>query len=160
MAKEIERRFLPAAGFDPAPLAHGSKDIRQSYLPIGGDMVMRLRQTTTDHGVSHDLTFKARDTAMTNDEHPLDIEQGLYDRLRLQAGPEIVKRRHLVGHAGREWEVDVFEAGDPDIPLVAEIELESEDAALDVPDWAGREVTGDRHYSNDAIAGRMAAAGA
>jgi adenylate cyclase len=37
--------------------------------------------------------------------------------------------------------------------VLAEIEMESEDAAVELPDWVGEDVTGDPRYYNSALAG-------
>ena len=46
---------------------------------------------------------------------------------------------------GATWEVDVY-AGDNAGLVIAEIELESEAAKVELPPWLGREVTGERRY--------------
>ena len=45
------------------------------------------------------------------------------------------------------WDLDVFH-GDNDGLVVAEIELQSETEAFDMPEWAGEEVSGDARYYN------------
>jgi CYTH domain-containing protein len=55
------------------------------------------------------------------------------------------KTRFHVPHAGRRWEVDVY-GGDNRGLIIAEVELESEQAAVELPPWAGKEVTGERRY--------------
>jgi adenylate cyclase len=60
-------------------------------------------------------------------------------------GPIIEKTRYLVPHDGLIWEVDVHEGALQGLVL-AEIELEHEDLAFTLPEWIGREVTGDPRY--------------
>ena len=36
--------------------------------------------------------------------------------------------------------------------VLAEVELDSAEQALDLPDWVGREVTGDPRYMNNRLA--------
>jgi len=67
--------------------------------------------------------------------------------LALCIPPVIEKVRHRVEHAGRTFEVDVF-GGVNEGLVVAEVELPSEDAVVDVPDWIGDEVTDDPRYFN------------
>ena len=63
------------------------------------------------------------------------------------------KTRFRSVHAGRTWEIDVY--SDENIGLViAEIEMESEDAAVDLPRWVGREVTGEERYYASRLAAR------
>lgn len=66
-------------------------------------------------------------------------------------GGLIDKRRHLVEYAGHVWEVDEF-LGDNAGLVVAEVELEHADEALQLPDWIGAEVTDDARYYNLALA--------
>jgi len=57
------------------------------------------------------------------------------------------KTRHRLSHGGLIWEVDVF-AGDNAGLVVAEVEIPSADTAVQVPAWAGEEVTSDPRYYN------------
>ena len=66
---------------------------------------------------------------------------------RLCERPLIEKTRHHVIVDGREWVVDVFD-GDNAGLVVAEVEFEGEAQAIELPDWAGEEVTGDPRYLN------------
>ena len=54
--------------------------------------------------------------------------------------------------AGHVWELDVF-AGDNE-GLVAEVELSSADETVDLPAWAGAEVSDDDRYYNVNLAAR------
>lgn len=63
----------------------------------------------------------------------------------------ISKTRHLVPHAGKQWEIDVFHGKNTGL-IVAEIELSSADEKIALPDWAGEEVSLDFRYSNSALA--------
>ena len=61
--------------------------------------------------------------------------------------PILEKVRHRIDVAARTWEVDVF--GGANVGLVlAEIELEAEDAPVELPPWVGIEVTDDPRYYN------------
>ena len=70
--------------------------------------------------------------------------------LALCIPPVIEKVRHRIEHAGRVWEVDVF-GGVNDGLVVAEVELPSEDAVLEIPPWIGAEVTDDPRYFNSSL---------
>ena len=59
----------------------------------------------------------------------------------------IDKIRHFVEVSGKTWEVDEFH-GDNEGLIVAEIELESETEAYELPDWADKNVSGDPRYYN------------
>ena len=56
---------------------------------------------------------------------------------RLCEGPLIEKWRHIVVHQGSEWEIDEF-LGENAGLLIAELELEAEDAAFARPAMAWR----------------------
>jgi adenylate cyclase len=69
-------------------------------------------------------------------------------------GSIIRKTRHIVeGPDDRIWEVDVFR-NPVNMPVIAEIELESLDDQFALPDWIGKEVTSDHTYSNLAMSFR------
>jgi adenylate cyclase len=70
----------------------------------------------------------------------------------LRQGSVLQKTRFRALHAGHTWEVDVY-AGDNAGLVIAEIELESEGAGVELPPWIGREVTGEKRY----YAARLAA---
>jgi adenylate cyclase len=64
--------------------------------------------------------------------------------------PPIDKTRHIVHHAGMKWEIDVFH-GENEGLLIAEVELEREDQPLEIPSWAGAEVSDDPRYYNSSL---------
>ena len=66
-------------------------------------------------------------------------------------GVVIEKTRHTVDHGGFTWEVDVFEGKYHGL-VVAEVEMNDENADPDLPSWLGREVTGDKRFSNQSLA--------
>jgi adenylate cyclase len=66
---------------------------------------------------------------------------------RLCEGPLIEKWRHIVEYQGSEWEIDEF-LGENAGLVIAELELESEDARFARPPWLGAEVTHDERYYN------------
>lgn len=61
--------------------------------------------------------------------------------------PLIEKIRYRVLHAGREWEIDVFEGENQGL-VVAEIELNTVDDRFEKPDWVGKDVSHDPRYYN------------
>ena len=66
---------------------------------------------------------------------------------RLCETPLVEKTRHLVEHGGNTFEIDEFHGENAGL-IVAEVELESEDANIDSPRWLGVEVTNDPRYFN------------
>jgi adenylate cyclase len=65
----------------------------------------------------------------------------------LCVGTAVEKTRYVTRRRGHTWEVDEFHGANEGL-VVAEIELEAEDAAFERPDWVGEEVSGDPRYLN------------
>lgn len=143
MGREIERKYLvkPGAWAPSGPGTH----FKQGYLSSAKERVVRVRI----EGTVAKLTIKGpnRGAVRSEFEYPLPIEDAEILLEELCEQPLIDKHRHLESVAGRTWEIDVFH-GDNDGLLVAEIELPAEDAAFELPPWAGAEVTGDARYFN------------
>lgn len=146
MAKEIERKFLVSTNNwkDDVSTTHV---FRQGYLSYDSERTVRVRATE----VSGFLTIKGITTGLTRDEFEYEIP--LADALallQLCERPAIEKKRYLVPHGAHIWEIDVFEGVNTGL-VVAEIELQSEDEAFEKPTWLGKEVSGQRKYSNSAL---------
>ena len=62
----------------------------------------------------------------------------------------IDKVRYLLKQGKHTWEVDEFHGANEGL-LMAEIELSSEDEEFEIPEWLGKEVTGDRRYYNSML---------
>lgn len=149
MGKEIERKFLVRSDGWRAG-ASSSQRIVQGYLNQGHGATVRIRIFDDARAV---LTIKIGGAALSRDEYEYDVPLAYGRELMAHAGTHLVeKRRYEVPFAGRDWEVDVFEGRHAGLVL-AEIEMESEDAAVSLPDWLGDEVTGDQRYYNSALAG-------
>ena len=70
---------------------------------------------------------------------------------RLASGTVVEKVRHVVPHAGHDWEVDQF-GGENAGLVLAEVEIAAEDVMPELPPWIGREVTDDRRYYSGSLA--------
>jgi len=145
MGIEIERKFLVAGTVWRT--ADGQR-IVQGYLNRDKQRTVRVRIA----GSQAFLTIKGMTSGATRAEFeypiPLADAEAL---LALCDGPLIDKIRHRVEHAGLVWEVDEF-AGDNAGLVVAEVELSSEDQAVDLPPWVTTEVTADSRYFNSSLA--------
>jgi adenylate cyclase len=149
MAKEIERKFLVRSDAWRAA-ASGSEGIVQGYLTRGGGVTVRIRIFDDARAV---LTIKAGGTMLSRDEYEYEVPLADGHELLAHAGGQVIeKRRYGVPYGGRDWEVDVFEGRHAGLVL-AEIEMESEDAKVELPDWVGEDVTGDLRYYNSSLAG-------
>jgi len=148
MPVEIERKFL-VAGDGWRGLAPG-RYYRQGYLSTAAGRTVRVRAV----GDSGYLTIKGATVNATRVEYeyriPVEDAHAMLDGLCER--PLIEKTRYRIEHRGLVWEVDEF-AGENAGLLLAEVELESEDQDIALPEWIGEEVTGDpRYYKANLIA--------
>lgn len=150
MGVEIERKFLVADDRWRAA-ATGSVRYQQGYLSRSPTSAIRVRSD----GARACLNIKGTTDGITRLEFEYEIPLADADELlaRIALRPLIVKTRHYVDVAGRRWEIDVFEAENAGL-VVAEVELESADAALVLPPWVGREVSADPRYYNSSLSER------
>jgi CHAD domain-containing protein/CYTH domain-containing protein len=141
--QEIERKFLLHA----SPVLEGREiellEIEQGWLP-GERLQERLRCTRSQQATRYFRTVKlGRGARRLELEEETDAE--LFAALwPLTKGQRLRKRRYRVREGERVWDIDEF----LDRPLLlAEVELPSEDAPLDLPAWLApcitREVTGE-----------------
>ena len=156
MGIEIERKFLVtgdgwrAAAHDVVPMAQGYLN----DLATVDSGAMRTSVRVRIAGEQAFLNLKSRELGHTRQEfdYPIPVEDA-HALLALCVGGVIEKRRHLVMHAGHEWEIDEF-LGDNAGLVVAEIELDSAGEAFARPDWLGVEATDAPRYYNLALASR------
>ena len=142
MPKEIERKFLVADEGWRA-LADKGRKLRQAYLAETERVAVRVR---IEEGGKAVLTVKSAVPGLSREEFEYPLPGSDAGALfRLRQGSVVEKTRFRVPHAGRIWEIDVYR-GDNDGLVVAEVELESEADAVELPAWLGREVTGERCY--------------
>ncbi|MCP8896116.1 CYTH domain-containing protein [Shinella daejeonensis] len=148
MAKEIERKFL-LSGPRWRALSDQGITIRQAYVIAQDDRSLRVR--LYGDGRAH-LTLKVGNAALVRDEYEFEIDRGeAEDMVRHAVGTVIEKVRYRISHEGHLWEVDVYDGVHRGL-VIAEVELASIHDKPVLPDWVGREVTGDNRYSNQALA--------
>ncbi|MBB4186110.1 CYTH domain-containing protein [Sinorhizobium terangae] len=148
MAKEIERKFLVASSGWKEHADKGIK-LQQAYVVTMEDRSVRVRI----HGSKWArLTIKIGKSALVRNEYEYDLPMDDARELLTQAvGIVIEKRRYRVPHKGFTWEIDVYEGALQGL-VVAEVEMKRETDLPALPPWLGREITGDRRYSNQALA--------
>lgn len=146
MPQEIERKYL-VKGEDWRVPGTGTP-YRQGYLSTVPERSVRVR-VIRDKGY---LTVKGITVGATRAEYEYEIPVGDASEMldNLCERPLIEKTRYRLEHHGLTWEVDEFD-GDNAGLVVAEVELEDEDQAVTLPDWIGKEVTGDRRYYNASL---------
>ncbi len=144
MATEIERKFLVV---NDAWRAYVKKYVRQiqGYFTTNKSCSIRVR-VSGDHA---SLNIKSATLGITRTEYdyPLPLQDAMEMLDHLCNKPLIEKTRYYVEHGGHIWEIDVFE-GDNAGLIVAEVELNSTDETIDLPEWAGLDVSDDPRYYN------------
>ncbi len=143
---EIERKFL-VRGTDWGPVL-SSRPMQQGYVLVADNRSLRIRR----EGDAYTLTLKvgAEGIGRHEIELPVDPAQGQLMLDRLCVGGTVCKTRHIVAHAGKTWEIDVFEGANAGL-IVAEIELSAEDEHFDRPPWIGPEVTAQPRMLNASL---------
>ncbi|NKB87102.1 MAG: CYTH domain-containing protein [Acidobacteria bacterium] len=144
---EIERKFLVTSDAWQSNASSATR-MRQGYLSTGS-LTVRARVA----GDQAWLTLKGATEGITRveREYPIPVDEAEHLLEHNVTGAVIDKTRHRVPHGDQEWEVDVFH-GDNEGLVVAEIELSAEDETVDIPDWAGAEISHDRRYRNGRLA--------
>lgn len=148
MAKEIERKFL-VSGQRWRTFADEGTAIRQAYVIAQDDRSLRVRLYGDGRAR---ITLKVGHTALVRDEYEFDIDRDeAEDMLRHAIGNVIEKVRYRVPHEGHVWEIDVYDGSHRGL-VIAEVELSSIHDEPEMPNWVGREVTGESQYSNQSMA--------
>lgn len=146
MAIEIERKFLVTG--DAWKRAAVGVLYRQGYLSTDKARTVRVRIA----GERAFITIKGMASGIARPEFeyeiPPDDAAAMLDGLCLK--PLIEKRRYTLECKGMRWEVDEF-LGENLGLVVAEVELDSADQAIEKPEWIGLEVTDDARYFNSSL---------
>ncbi|MFZ9750239.1 MAG: CYTH domain-containing protein [Vulcanococcus sp.] len=147
MALEIERRFL-VRGEGWRQHSLWSQPLVQGYLP-GSAQGMTLRVRRGGAGEAW-LTLKFPGEGIARHEFEYAIPEADAEPLLDRCTAVLSKCRHGLNLPGGEWVLDVFEG--PNSPLViAEVELEQADQAIEIPAWCVQEITGLATFSNAAL---------
>jgi adenylate cyclase len=144
MGLEIERKFLLRNDDWRAEADTGTR-MRQGYFAAPQRASIRVRV----EGDSANINIKSAELGIRRleFEYPLPLAEAEEMLDSLCEKPLVEKTRYHVRHAGVDWEVDVFE-GDNAGLVVAEVELPSEEARFEKPEWLGDEVSDDPRYYN------------
>lgn len=155
MAIEIERKYLVKKPEwqlykDKLRRQLGTIGVKycQGYLPTKNETTVRVR-IIGDRGY---LTIKSKATGYTRSEFeypiPLEDARQMLDTLCLQ--PIIEKTRYKLDYVNLTWEVDEF-LGENAGLIIAEVELESEQQSIAIPDWIDREVNDSKYFNSNLI---------
>ena len=144
MGIEIERKFL-VKGDEWRAIGKGQLYC-QGYISTESSSTVRVRVV----GSQGYLTIKGAGKMggiRPEYEYPIPLADAEEMLQLLCKKPFIEKTRYKIPIGDLIWEVDEF-YGENQGLIMAEVELQSEDQSIDIPDWIGQEVTGDRRYFN------------
>lgn len=153
MSREIERKFLVKNDAWKA-LAHQKTHFAQGYLtPLKGEVRSSVRVRI--EGDKGNINIKSLEIGLSRDEYEYEIPLAEAQKMleTLAVGPVIEKYRYLVKHENHTWEIDHF-LGENQGLIVAEVEMASEEELIQVPNWAGQEVTNIKRYYNISLSER------
>jgi adenylate cyclase len=143
VALEIERKFLVKHDGWKASVV-GRARIRDGLITILNGRKTRVRIL----GDRATIAIKGPHAVLTRSEfgYPVPMADA-EEMLRVMCDDRILEKiRHYVPHGAMTWEIDVY-SGILDGVVIAEVELHREGDQVELPDWVGREVTGDVRYS-------------
>ena len=150
MADEIERKFLVRNSDWQTSIAEKLR-IKQGYIAVNERCAIRIRIANTQATLN--IKSAGLNIARKEYEYPIPISDA--EEMLEQFCPDqyIEKTRYRVNYETGVWEVDVFEGLNKGL-VVVEIELESAEQSITLPDWVGKEVSGEAKYLNNNLVTR------
>ncbi|MBR5137042.1 MAG: CYTH domain-containing protein [Clostridia bacterium] len=148
MSKEIERRFLVT---DPSLVPKGQDHVvKQGYMYSGYNGTVRFR-VWDDQGI---VTIKGKPEPGHFGRSEFEYEIPVADAEEMIAtlcGERVIyKTRRVIHMDNLTWEVDFFHDFHEGL-IIAEVELDSEEQEITLPNFVGREITREKGYSNAAL---------
>lgn len=157
MKIEIERKFLLKSLPDQKPLE--IIKVRQWYLKIDGIWQRARLMDSSLFGKKWVHTVKKKISDLSSEETEREMSKKEFNQFVKRCRTEIdnsrfiAKERHIYAHGFLKWEVDLFRQKCHII--IAEVEIPSEDYALQIPEFIERkklmEVTGLKQFSNKSL---------
>lgn len=146
MGIEIEHKYL-VNGDSYKWESAAKSEIMQGFLSRNPERTVRVR-IRDNKGF---ITVKGRGAGAAHPEFEYEVPlEDAMQMMTLCEPPVIVKTRYIVEDKGNRWEVDEFHDGLQGL-VIAELEVPSEDYAFPLPDFVGKEVTGDPRYCNSQL---------
>lgn len=143
MAIEIEYKYL-VKNDNYKAMATSKVRIRQGYLNREPERTVRVRVK----GEKGFLTVKGKNSGASRLEFEYEIPKAdAEEMLTLCMPPILDKTRYIVPFDGHVWEVDEFH-GIREGLVTAEIELHTEEESYSIPNFIGKNVTGNPQYYN------------
>lgn len=142
MAIEIERKFLVDKR-KLRGLSYSSEEfIAQGYLSTSPTVRVRLKD---NRGF---LTIKSPTKGISRQEFEYEIPAEDAEKILKLCGRNVLKKyRRKITYGGHVWEIDFF-AGRHAGLILAEVELNSPNEPVELPEWIFKEVSGDSRYFN------------
>lgn len=141
---EIERKYLVTGEFKH--LAAKVSRICQGYMISDKLRTVRIRIKNEKGYIT--IKGKSKDGGLSRFEFEQEIALTDAEMLLKLCNPGvIIKNRYEISWLNHIIEVDIFE-GDNEGLILAEIEYSDVNTQLDLPEWLGEEVTGNRQYYN------------
>lgn len=144
MAVEIEKKYL-VINDNWRKFVTKSDTYIQGYFSTDESCSIRIRISEK----KATLNIKSATLGVTRTEYdypvPLDDAKDMLNSLCIK--PLIEKTRYQVPYENHIWEIDVF-AGENEGLIVAEVELESANESITLPDWIGEDVSDEIRYYN------------
>ena len=132
--------------------------ITQTYLLTSDGSTHRVRKREYDDRVIYTETKKIRIDEMSVEEREREISEGEYIALLQNARTDsrpLSKTRHTIDYMGHTIEIDVYPPWSRYCIMETELESRDEEVAFPSVICIYREVTGDKSYSNAAMAKRF-----
>ena len=148
MAEEIERKFKLCSDSWKQQVS-GSKKIRQGYLQSGlkPEQASSVRVRIANDKATLNIKSAEMSVRRTEYEYEIPVDEAEHMLSTLCEQPIIEKTRYLVPHGEHLWEIDIFEGENSGLEI-AEVEVNSTDETVKLPDWVGEEVSDDSRYYN------------
>ena len=149
MPVEIERKFLITNNSWRQSI-HQSIEIRQGYLCKDIERTVRIRTWGTEGKIT--VKGKSMNGVRAEYEYTIPFKDAVEMLETLCLSRVIHKKRHLINIDNYTWEIDEFLDHNHGL-ILAEVELPSRDASIQLPSWVGQEVTNDHRFQNSHLAG-------
>jgi len=150
MPTEIERKFL-VTGDSWRSTATGESYCQGYIATTAPGHSVRVRIA----GEKAYLTIKGPSNGLSRAEFEYAIPLGDAKEMleTLCDRPLIEKTRYRLPIGPVVWEIDEFKGENAGL-LIAEVELQSEDQTIELPDWVGQDVSGNPRYYNASLVKR------
>ena len=155
---EIERKYVikkPLPEVMKMQPEYTESEITQVYLTSEAGVTHRVRKRVFDGDSVYTETKKTRIDRMSAVEEEREISAETYSSLCERMDEEtqpVIKKRYTFFYDGVTFEIDVYPEWER--TAIMETELENREVSVKIPEFIEivREVTGERGYSNAAMA--------